>query len=338
MLNLRAILGVLLLLGAPAIARAAEEDGQVDLATQDLVQQGIQLRRSGKDEAALRAFLDAEARSPSSVRVLLHVTAAAQATGRWLLAHQYLQKAAQYRSDPYYQRHRASVQAVEDAVAQRVGQLRVIGTPSGAEVLINGEVVGTLPMDGPRPLVVGSYLLEVRKPGYFSVRRPFEIVGGAHPSQEAVELKPAPPARGATGAARTSGGAKPIGETPAGRSTSPLRARWVTFALAGTGVALMATSGVAFAIREHEASRWNDDERCLDGANPSRTRQQLCADTRSDAKTAERVGIVTGVLGLGLGGAALAHWLSTSERENEHAGGLPACDIGLGSVACRGTF
>jgi hypothetical protein len=338
MLNLRTILGILLLLGAPAMAQGAEEDGQVDPATQDLVQQGIQLRRSGKDEAALRAFLDAEARSPSSVRVLLHVTAAAQATGRWLLAHQYLQKAAQHRSDPYYQRHRVSVQAVEDAVAQRVGQLRVVGAPSGAEVLVNGEVVGTLPMDVPRPLEVGSYQLEVRKSGYFSVRRPFEIVGGAHLSQEAVELKPAAPARDAAGEARASGSAKPSSEAPAGRGASPLRARWITFALAGTGVALMATSGVAFAIREREASRWNDNERCLDGANPSLTRQQLCGDTRSDAKTAERVGIVTGVLGLGLGGAALAHWLATSERGQERTGRLPACDIGLGSVACRGTF
>ena len=338
MLNLRTILGILLLLGAPAVARGAEEDDQVDPATQDLVQQGIQLRRSGKDEAALRAFLDAEARSPSSVRVLLHVTAAAQATGRWLLAHQYLQKAAQHRSDPYYQRHLVSVQAVENAVAQRVGQLRVIGAPSGAEVLVNGEVVGTLPMDGPRTLEVGSYLLEVRKLGYFSVRRPFEIVGGTHLSQEAVELTRAAPTRDAAGEARASGSAKPSSEAPAGHSTSPLRARWVTFALAGTSVALLATSGVAFVIREREADRWNDDDRCLDGANPSLTRQQLCGDNRSDAKTAERVGIVTGVLGVGLGGAALAHWLLTSERGQTHGSRRPACEIGLGSVACRGTF
>jgi hypothetical protein len=335
------ILSMLLLLCTPAAAFGADDDGQVDPATQELIQQGIALRRSGKDDAALRIFLDAEARSPSSVRVLLHVTAAAQAAGRWLLAYRYLQKASSHRTEPYYQRYRASIQVIEDAVAQHVGQLRVLGSPSGAEVLVNGELVGTLPMDNPKVLELGAYQLEVRKSGYFPLRRPLEIVGGTRLSQEAIELKPMTPSLASAPESRPSGRAETKnGETRPG-SQSPLRARWITYALAGTGVALLATSSVAFALREREAGRWNDDSRCLDGSSPTVTRAQVCGDVRGNVETDQRIGIVTGVLGLGFGGAALAHWLATSERsrvETGQARRLPACSVGLGSVTCQGTF
>src|SRR5215216_8048811 len=75
---------------APAqAANPADNEDAIEAAIQD----GIALRRAGNDEDALTRFLELERRSPSSVRVLLHVTAAAQATGRWLLAHAYLRKA-----------------------------------------------------------------------------------------------------------------------------------------------------------------------------------------------------------------------------------------------------
>src|SRR5688572_9113939 len=129
--------------------------------TEALLRRGIQLRREGADEAALAIFLEAEAQSPDSVRVLLHVATAAQAAGKWLMADEYLRKAAQHESDPYYQRYRSEIEEVRAATAQRVGQFRAVGEPEGAEVTLNGEVVGSLPMDLPKSVEAGTYVLEV---------------------------------------------------------------------------------------------------------------------------------------------------------------------------------
>jgi hypothetical protein len=258
-----------------------------------------------------------------------------------MLAYQYLQKASAYRNEPYYQRYRTSVQAIEETLARHVGQLRVLGSPVGAEVLLNGELVGNLPMAAPRALEVGSYVLEVRKAGYFPLRRPVDIPGGTRLSQEAVELKPAPPSPSVASVARRASSGAAGSEASAASATSPLRARWITWTLGGTSVALVTTSAIAFAVRENDAKRWNDDSRCLSGASPMLTREQVCGDLRGDAKTAERIGIVTGVLGIGLGGAALAHWLWTAEggsSEKQSGERSPACGIGLGSIACQGTF
>lgn len=316
----------------------ADEDGRTDVATEALIEEGIALRRSGKDEAALNVFLNAEQRAPTSVRVLLHVTTAAQATGKWLLAHQYLQKAALYREDAYYQRHRASIRTVEEAIAQHVGRLRVVGNPVGAEVLVNGERIGMLPLAEPKVLETGSYILEVRKAGYFPLRRPISVGTGLALSQETTELK----VSSISALPASSAGASVSGASGSGSdaAVSPLRSRWITVALAGTSVGLLATSAVAFVARENEASHWNDDSACLDPMNPSASREDLCGDSRSDAKTAQTVGIVTGALGLGFGGAAVAHfiWSAPEPTTGSRARPSTACAFGIGSFSCRGSF
>lgn len=336
--SFRASLLGLCLISAPLPALAAEpadDDAQVAAPAQDLIQQGISLRHSGQDEAALGVFLEAERRAPTSVRVLLHVTAAAQAAGRWLLAHQYLQKASAYKNTAYYQRYRASIRGMEEAVAQQVGQFRISGSPAGAEVLINGERIGTLPIEDAKVLEVGSYVLEVRKPGFFPVRRPFTVAPGGNLSQEAVELKPGglSASKDEAGAAAARGGSS----TPA---RSGLGASWITWTLAGSGAALLATSTVAFVIREQKASHWNDAGRCLAEGDPTVTRQQLCGTVRNDANTAQTIGIATGALGVGLVGGALAHWIWTSgpPSAQRNSVGLAKCGIGLGSVLCQGSF
>jgi PEGA domain len=343
MMMLRKLFFVLLLLSitssAGAADRAADDDAQLDVATLDLIHEGVALRRSGKDEAALNVFLDAEKHAPNSVRVLLHVTAASQATGKWLLAHRYLEKASSHSDDPYYQRYRQSIRAMEDAVAEHIGQFRVQGSPPGAEVFLNGESLGTLPMASARPLEAGSYILEVKKAGFFTLHRPVTIAGGGGLSQEAVQLNPND-LSGPDDSRHSSGSAAGHLASSADAERSPLRRRWVTWTLAGTSVALLATSGVALAIRQSEVSHWNDNGRCLNAARPSDTREEICGDVRSNARTAEAVSIVSGLLGVGFGAGAVAHWLATSEHPSasSQSGGLHTCSAGLGSIVCSGTF
>ena len=161
-------------------------------------------------------------------------------------------------------------------------------------------------------------------------------------SQESIELNQnttAAPGPESTVARRTEKLPTPSTQ---GQPTSPLRARWVTWALAGSSAALLTTSGVALAVRENEASHWNDDGRCLDSANPTLTREQRCGDVRDSVKTAERVGIISGALGVGFAGAAVWHYFwSTSVKQEpgrERSAFAATCAAGLGSVVCQGRF
>lgn len=322
-----------LTLALPALA--AEEDA----ATQELIQQGIALRRSGKDDAALGVFLEAEKRSPASVRVLLHVTTAAQATGRWMLAYRYLQKANLYRDDPYYQRYRSAIRSIEDVISQHLGRLRVLGTPLGADILVNGESVGALPLAEPKVLEAGSYVLEVRKSGYFPLRRSITVPSGLALSQESIALNQSAGVLPLT-SAETSEAAARSGPAEA-RPASPWRAPWISWTLAGTSAALLTTSAVSFIIREDKAEHWNDDALCLDPSNPDVSREDRCGDVHSAATTAQTVGIVTGALGIAFGGAAIAHFVWSGEdhgREHAALGPSTSCGLGLGNLVCRGTF
>lgn len=334
MLILRLISVCLLFATVPVTAWANEVDGsEVDAATQDLIQEGILLRQSGKDEAALAIFLETEKRSPHSVRVLLHITTAAQATGRWVLAYEYLQRAAAHSDDPYYQKHRSSIQTVEQTLAQRLGKLRVVGSPAGAEILLNGQRLGVLPLAEPIVIEAGSYTLEVKNNGYFSVSRPINIAAGLSLTQEAITLNASAPPTTTTVVA-----AAPTPGSPRDRAPEPPPARWLTWTLAGTSLGLLATSGVAFLIRESKANQWNDEGRCLDPEQPNSSRSDLCGDLKRDVKLAEGIGIASGVVGLVLAGAAVLHFSLDGAKESDATARADGCGVGFGNVMCRGTF
>jgi hypothetical protein len=313
----------------------AEESAEVEA----ILKRGIQLRRDGQDEAALAVFQEAEAQAPSSVRVLLHVATAAQAASKWLLADEYLKKADSHNNDPYYIRYRAEIDEVRSTTAQRVGHFRAVGEPSGAEVILNGQVVGTLPMENPKTLEAGTYVLEVNKPGFYRLRRPISVPGGVL-TRETVELNE-----------RTGNAPDPNdpGATPA-EPPSFWASSGMTWTLAGVAAAAGVTSGVSFFLRERAAKHWNDDGRCLSPAanEVNSTRADLCGNVRNDVDIAEQVGIVSGVVGIAFAGAALTHWIATSgssepssdstarhERKNT---GSVQCSPGLMTLVCNGSF
>jgi hypothetical protein len=315
---------------------SAQESAEVEA----ILKRGIQLRRDGQDEAALAVFQEAEAQAPNSVRVLLHVATAAQAASKWLLADEYLRRADSHNTDPYYIKYRNEIDEVKSATAARVGHFRAVGEPSGAEVILNGQVVGTLPMENPKTLEAGTYVLEVNKPGFYRLRRPIAVPGGVL-TRETVELNER------TGNAQDPN--DPASGTPA-EPPSFWASSGMTWTLAGIAAAAGITSGVAFFMRERAADHWNDDSRCLGNATTARDTQrlELCGDVRNDIDTAEQVGIISGVAGIAFAGAALTHWIATSSssepgtdstarREHKSTGSVQ-CSPGLMNVVCAGTF
>jgi hypothetical protein len=315
---------------------SAQEGAEVEA----ILKRGIQLRRDGQDEAALAVFQEAEALAPNSVRVLLHVATAAQAASKWLLADEYLKKADSHSNDPYYVRYRAEIDEVRSTTSQRVGHFRAVGEPSGAEVILNGQVVGTLPMENPKTLEAGTYVLEVNKPGFYRLRRPIAVPGGVL-TRETVELNE----RTGTGPDPTDGSGSSVpAEPPSFWASSGM-----TWTLAGVAAAAGVTSGVSFFLRERAADHWNDDSRCLSSspADQNARREELCSSVRNDIDTAEQVGIVSGVVGIAFAGAALTHWIATSSsepgvdsaaRRESKSAGTVQCSPGLMTLVCNGTF
>ena len=297
-------------------------------AVEALIQEGIRLRRAGEDARALSVFRQAERLQPASVRVLLHLSTAAQAAGSWVEADTYIRRVSEYRDDPYYQRYREEIALVEQTIASRVGRFQAVGSPPGAEVRLDGRVIGRLPMAEAHRIEAGSYQLEIVSDGYYALRRTQQI-RGAVLTRERVEL-----ARETTASAQGSDG----------QQRQWWAEPWVGWTLAGGSAAAALTASVAFVAREHSASRWNDDSRCVVAGGG--TREQRCGGDYADARLAQSIGIGAGVTALILGGAAAAHFLSLSPDD---AGPRPGttrassaleatCSPGWLGVSCEGRF
>ena len=64
------------------------------------------------------------------------------------------------------------------ALAPYVSKLVVTADQDGASVLVDGEPVGTTPLDGPLAIEVGEHLVSVRKSGFLDVPKRVRVIGG----------------------------------------------------------------------------------------------------------------------------------------------------------------
>jgi hypothetical protein len=176
-------LAILSVMIGAAPARAEDQDA--------LVRQGVELRRQGKEQEALETFQRAAA-IKKTPRVMAQVAFAEQALGQWVKAERDLKLALQAKNDPWIVKNRATIDEAMSAIASHLGSLEVWGTPAGAEVLVDGEVVGALPSSGAIRLRRGEVSITVRHAGYAEVTRSVEIGRGAL-TRENVDLHLLPP-------------------------------------------------------------------------------------------------------------------------------------------------
>jgi hypothetical protein len=290
------------------------------------VQRGIDLRKLGRDIEALAIFEDALLKAPSSVRLKVHLASTHQALGQWVEAERYLSEALRQSDDSYVRRHRSTIERAYEFVGQRLGSLDVVGEPEGAELVLSGRSIGRLPLAAPVRVPIGSYVLEVRKEGYYSVTRPVAIGGGTL-LRESVVLGP----RAAPALAR----ATPTDAAGRGDDEASGSPRWLTWTLTGTALAAGAVSVVAFQIRENHAERWNSDACLL----PGLTRGQVCPDELDEGRNAERWGVGSAVLsGVLLGGALTSFLLERRPPAENPSLSLDGCGVGVASATCFGSF
>lgn len=321
------LFSILLTAGAQAQSAGRVENPEAD----KFVAQGIELRAQGKDNEALHAFQKAAEIDPDSVRVQIHLATVYQALGNWLLADEYLSMALARQNHPYVNRHRQTLEDAKRVIDSNIGRLEVDGEPVGAEVRLNGRLVGTLPLAAPIRSIIGSYRLEVRRAGHYSVERPIVITGGGL-VRETIRLEPLPEGRSADGSGPFSRG---FASSSGGVDDSSGRP-WLTWTFATAAGLAGVTAAGAIVFREVHAGRWNDNSRCLD---EERTRAEICGDERDKAQAAESVALVSGVLAgvFAMGTVLSAVGLFGSDAPPGEAA-LRGCSVGFAGASCFGEF
>jgi hypothetical protein len=152
-----------------AILLASGEARAGDKATAEeaetLIQRGLRLRKAGDDAGALPEFQKAHQLAPTP-RTAAQLGLVEQALGHWDEAEGHLAVAIRSTSDPWVEKHRDSLQSAMVVVRGHIGSVQITGEPSGAEVYINGRLVGRLPLNQPITVIAGEVDIELRADGY----------------------------------------------------------------------------------------------------------------------------------------------------------------------------
>lgn len=168
----------------PLAAADAQED--------ELNRQGVEARKRDDDLAAIELFRKAY-NLHHSPRGAAQMGLAEIALGRWTDAETHLQEALSSPHDPWIQKNQQVLRESLERVQNQFGTLQILGSPVGAEVVVEGRVLGRLPMEKPARVRTGDCRFEVRAPGYASAMRTVAIESGI-PRRETVELSASGPA------------------------------------------------------------------------------------------------------------------------------------------------
>ncbi|MCC7385737.1 MAG: hypothetical protein IT384_28060 [Deltaproteobacteria bacterium] len=321
---------------APRLARAEKPEIEA------LIKKGVGLRKQGKDQEALAVFKDAHAQS-RSMQALAQVGLAQQALGQWLEAETSLSEALA-SADPWVAKRKQPLSAALSEVRGRLGSLDVLG-PAGAEITVNGEPKGALPLERPIRVVAGSVTLEARLEGSWPLSRTIDVPANGL-ARETVKLTPKPVAQAPTPEPAPVAPAAPL-PSPGPGKTEPAKAApvktepavtahaggasgpgvWPWVAL-GAGAVGIGVGIVGVILHNSHASTWNSVE-CTpqNGA----TREETCADERSAAEsgsTLATIGFIGGGVGIAAAGA-LFFLLRPGEHESTALTVRPAGDLGL---------
>jgi hypothetical protein len=202
----------------------------------DLINSGTSRMEAGDYAGALSLYRRANEIQPSP-RGMAQVGLAEQALERWIEAEDHLSQALVARTDEWITKRRRILEQALRVVQGHLAHLLVEGGPNGAEVLVDGEVIGLLPFPRPRRVVVGKRKLEVRAVGFLPASRTVDLASGAT-VRERMELQPTAP--------------RPAVNLPAESSETP---RFVTPTVVdetgpwrGAGLASVALGGVSTGV------------------------------------------------------------------------------------------
>lgn len=193
----------------PAPACSAREVAQ-------RIRRAVDLRRDNMELAGYQVLRDLYQRCPGP-EVLGQMGLAEHALGRWRDAYVHLTGALTHPDDPWIREHRTDIETLLTSIGAHLPRIDPRSNVEGAELRVEGEPVGTLPLEHPFVLPDGRATIEVFHPGYAPVRR--EITAAPESVwREEVTLTRSPPARGTEYATPTT--TRPPEGTPAHDTTT----------------------------------------------------------------------------------------------------------------------
>jgi tetratricopeptide (TPR) repeat protein len=285
-----------------------------------LIKQGVELRREGKDQAALEQFRQAFDVAPSP-RALAQMGLAEHALGRWVDAETHIRKALEAAQDPWIAKYRGTLEESRARIAEHLGTLVPSGGPDGGELRLDGQIVGTLPASRALRLPVGAVALEVVANGHVVLARTVNIAPGTV-TREDLGL-PAPSV--------AAPGASDVAAAPS--STGRRKLEWI----AGGAAVGVGAVGVAFLLAaRHDANDFNGNLSCRMQTLPSTCTSQRDSGNRDYAIEAAAFA-VAGALAV----TSAVLYFTTPERPavpDRRVACLPALAPGQAGAACALRF
>ncbi|HEY6558313.1 MAG TPA: tetratricopeptide repeat protein [Polyangiaceae bacterium] len=277
----------------PAKKNAEGASSEARVKADALIQQGIALRREKRDAEALERFQHAHELSPSA-RALAQIGLAELALSRFDASEAHLREALG-KDDDWVRRNRATLERSLNAAGAHLGSVNVSSNVRGAELWLNGERAGVLPL-GPQRVLAGNVRVELRRSSGERTERALTLAAGAthhvHVDFVEVRTRTKQPITGARASARERAAADAQTSSPAAAS-APRTAAWM---LVATGVVFLGEAVVAHVLRERFASEYNDDGECLHG---QLSRRERCGEVLGKAQTARTLAIA-GYIGAGV--------------------------------------
>jgi hypothetical protein len=322
---------ILVALTAVAMAAATPEE-PLPAQVEELIRQGNELRRDGKDHAAVGLFQKAYdlQRSP---RTAGQLGLAESALGYWMAAERHLGEALAAPRHPWMEKNKEKIEKAMAHVQSYIAEIEVTG-PAGAELLVNTRPVGTLPLQQPVRVPEGVLQLVLRAPGYEEGSRNVRVSGG---KKETIRLTleraqaPAAPnlAGGGAAAAPTARGS----ELGMGMTSRPVKDEgggpaWVRPAAwaAAAGAAVALSVGTYGVFRQRSKRDEFDgytgpppgNAMCSTSANMQGGAE--CAALYKEAQNAANLAIGGFIAGGVLAGAAITGFLlSGGDTNRDHA-------------------
>lgn len=294
-----------LLSSVPALAETANEAAttsapEVEQARQRF-QRGAELYKEGSFDAALAEFTRAYQLVPN-YRVLYNIAQVQLERHDYAAALQAFQDYLRQGSTDVAPERREQVERELSNLKGRVAELTVTSNVEGAELSVDGVVVGKVPLKAPVLVSSGVRRLSLKKEGYPPSERTISVVGGDKPEVEMRLDAASPLPAGST----ASGVGEPVPYAEHRAGVKP--GVWISLAAAGVFTGAAVTFGV-LALHEDKDL---DKELARYPADPSRV-----DDVRSRLKL--YAGLTDGFAGAAGISALLALYFAISGSRSSEA-------------------
>jgi hypothetical protein len=144
-----------------------------------LIRRAIQLRKQGNDRAALEDLKHAYGITQSP-RAAAQLGFAEQALGLWTQAEEHVREALGAPEDKWIRQNQATLEEALATIRAHLGRVLVEGGQPGAQVSVNGQPVGSLPLADAVSVAAGPVDIEVRAAGYAPALKTIKVAPGEY--------------------------------------------------------------------------------------------------------------------------------------------------------------